>query len=112
MADGEDWLVEGLAEYYAMVFLKRSGGLTPMRFDKGINWLRDWANREGGKLSHPSRGPDTARAVVKLAELDQRLPGGLDAWIASVPRDKKIDCASLARFAAKSKTVFWGCGVQ
>jgi len=111
MADGEDWLVEGLAEYYAMVFLKRSGGITQRRFDEAINWQRDWANREGGKLSEPSRGPNTARAVVKLAELDQRLPGGLDAWIASVPPDRKTDCESLARFAEKTKTVFWGCDI-
>lgn len=111
MADGEDWLVEGLAEYYGMVFLKRSGGISQDRFDKAINWQRDWANRKGGKLSEPSRGANTARAVVKLADLDRRLPGGLDAWIASVPKDKKIDCASLARFAAKTKTVFWGCDI-
>ena len=111
MADGEDWLVEGLAEYYAMVFLKRSGGITQRRFDEAINWQRDWANRKGGKLSEPSRGPNTARAVVKLADLDRRLPGGLDAWIASVPKDKKIDCASLGRFAARTKTVFWGCDI-
>ncbi len=111
MADDEDWLVESLAEYYAMVFLKRSGGITQRRFDDAIKWQRNWANRKGGKLSEPSRGPNTARAVAKLADLDRRLPGGLDAWIAGVPKDKKIDCASLARFAAKTKTVFWGCDI-
>lgn len=109
MADGEDWLVEGLAEYYSLLFLRRSGGITEDRFNKSLDAITKVANEGKGKLRDPSRGPDTARAAVKIADLDRRLPGGLDAWIASVPKGKKIDCASLAEYAKRHGTAFWGC---
>lgn len=111
MANGEDWLVEGLAEYYSLLFLRRSGGITEERFKRSLDGIRKVADSEGGRLANPSRGPDTARATVKLAELDRRLPGGLDAWIASVPRGRKIDCASLDAFARRHGTLFWGCKI-
>jgi len=109
MADGEDWLVEGLAEYYSLLFLRRSGGITEDRLDKSLTAIKTVADEEGGKLANPSRGADTARATVKLAELDRRLPGGLDAWIRSVPKGSRIDCASLDAFAKKHKVAFWSC---
>ncbi len=109
MADGEDWLVEGLAEYYSLLFLRRSGGITEARFNKSLHAIKTVADQEGGKLADPSRGADTARATIKLADLDRRLPGGLDAWIKSVPKGKRFDCASLEAHARKLKTAFWGC---
>jgi len=109
MADNEDWLVEGLAEYYSLLFLRRSGGITEDRLDKSLTAIKLVADEEGGKLANPSRGADTARATIKLADLDRRLPGGLDAWIRSVPKNKRIDCASLEAFAKKHKVAFWGC---
>jgi hypothetical protein len=109
MTSGEDWLVEGLAEYYSLRLLRRSGGITEDRFNKSLAAIKTVADEEGGKLAHPSRGPDTARATIKLADLDRRIPGGLDAWIRSVPKGVRIDCASLADFANKHKVAFWGC---
>ena len=109
MADGEDWLVEGLAEYYSLLFLRRSGGITQARMEKSLQAIRTVADTEKGRLANPSRGPDTARATLKLADIDRRLPGGLDAWIRSVPADRRIDCASLAAHAQRHKIPFWGC---
>lgn len=111
MASGEDWLVEGLAEYYSIKLLRLAGGISQERFEKALAWQKDWADREGGKLASPSRGPDTARAVTKLADLDRRLPGGLDGWLVSEGRDGTLDCASLARYAKRKDTLFWGCAL-
>ncbi len=66
---GGDWIVEGLAEYYSLLVLKRSGGISRMRFDKALHQQREWADRENGVLSHPSKGANTARAVLVLHEL-------------------------------------------
>lgn len=78
----DDWLVEGLAEYYGLEILRRSGGISRKRFDQTMQWLADWAEREDGQLRSPSSGPHTARAVLLLgnlaAELKENEAGNLD----------------------------------
>ena len=65
----DDWLVEGLAEYYSLDVLRRSGGISQRRFDAALASLEAWADRESGRLAHPSTGPDTAYAVLVLHDL-------------------------------------------
>lgn len=72
-APGDDWIVEGLAEYYASVVLLRTGGISESRFGRTLAMLRDWSEREGGSLTDPSTGADTARAVLLFHALDQEL---------------------------------------
>jgi hypothetical protein len=78
----DDWLVEGLAEYYGLEILRRSGGISQKRFEQTMHWLADWADREGGRLRSPSTGPHTARAVLLLwnlaTELKESEAGNLD----------------------------------
>ncbi|MEM9621543.1 MAG: hypothetical protein AAF993_07845 [Pseudomonadota bacterium] len=71
--DEGDWIVEGLAEYYSLLILLRSGGITQSRFDKSLAQLERWADRNKADLKHPSSGAHTARAVVLLHELDKEL---------------------------------------
>ncbi len=72
-ARGSDWIVEGLAEYYGLVVLRRTGGLSALRFERAIGDQREWAASADGRLSDPSTGADTARAVVVFHELAAEL---------------------------------------
>ena len=60
---GDDWIVEGIAEYYSVEVLRRSDGLSPERFKDSMTFLKDWAKRDNGELKHPSKGADTAAAA-------------------------------------------------
>lgn len=71
----DDWVVEGLAEYYGLEALRRSGGISRGRFQQALQWLQTWADEQGGVLADPSRGPDTARAVL----IFHAVAGELDA---------------------------------
>ena len=69
----EDWLVEGLAEYYALAVLRRSKTVSKARHEKTLAGL---AERGAGVRSirvARSTGEVTARAVTLLAELDARI---------------------------------------
>jgi hypothetical protein len=66
----DDWLVEGLAEYYSLEILRRTGGISQGRFDRTLLSLAAWVEREHAGLTNPSRGANTAYAVLMLHELD------------------------------------------
>ncbi len=72
-ADGADWIVEGLAEYYALEVLARSDGITETRRQRVLRELTDWVERKRAVLSSPSKGADTARAALLFATLDTEL---------------------------------------
>ena len=65
----EDWLVEGLAEYYSLELLRRTGGISQLRFDGALISLGQWAERENATLAEPSKGANTAFAVLVIHEL-------------------------------------------
>jgi len=85
-AKGDDWIVEGIAEYYSLKVLFNSGGISRDRFEDAINTQREWANSERGQLADPSKGADTGRALMLFHELDQELSAvteeGLDEVVA------------------------------
>jgi hypothetical protein len=62
-AAGDDWIAEGLAEYYSLEILRRTGGISERRFNDTLAALDEWATRQDGQLRDPSRGADTAYAV-------------------------------------------------
>ncbi|HET6564970.1 MAG TPA: hypothetical protein VFG52_06110 [Xanthomonadales bacterium] len=72
-SERDDWLVEGLAEYYSLEILRRSGGISQKRYDQTMQGLADWAKKDKGRLHSPSSGADTARAVLLLWNLQQDL---------------------------------------
>jgi hypothetical protein len=78
----DDWIIEGLSEYYSLEVLRRSGGLGTKRFAQTLEWLEAWAKRENGRLTTPSSGANTARAVLVLdliqKELEANDAGSLD----------------------------------
>jgi hypothetical protein len=78
----DDWIIEGLSEYYSLEILRRSGGLGTKRFAQTLEWLDEWAKRENGRLTSPSSGANTARAVLVFdligKELEANDAGSLD----------------------------------
>ena len=70
---GGDWIVEGLAEYYSLVILRRSGGISQKRFESAIAQQNQWAISQNGTLQHPSKGANTAFAVTVLDKLANEL---------------------------------------
>ena len=73
---GDDWIVEGLAEYYSLELLRRSGGLSNDRFDAALKRIAAWVDSSKGALAHPSTGADTAAAVLLFHRIAQELASG------------------------------------
>lgn len=71
--ESDDWLVEGLAEYYSLEILRRTDGISERRFHDALDMLSDWSSRDGGRLTNPSTGPNTAYATLKLHDLAHKL---------------------------------------
>ncbi|MEM7220404.1 MAG: hypothetical protein AAF515_18725 [Pseudomonadota bacterium] len=86
-ASGDDWIVEGVAEYFALKLLHASGGISDKRFADAIDSLRGWARRDDGALRHPSKGADTAFAAVLFFELDEELSKRDEADLSAVIAD-------------------------
>ena len=68
-----DWIVEGIAEYYSLETLRRTGGISQRRYDEALVELADWGEESPNLLVKRSSGPITARAVVVLHEVDQEI---------------------------------------
>lgn len=85
MGPRDDWVIEGLAEYYSLEILRRSGGLSKERWDDSMDQLAAWAKRGKGTLRSPSTGPHTARAVIVFRDIQNELrakkAGKLDAIV-------------------------------
>ncbi|MGL6159275.1 hypothetical protein [Microbulbifer sp.] len=72
--DGQsDWIVEGLAEYYSLEILRRSGGISQRRYDEAMEKLARWGEKAPSLLVKRSFGPITARAVGIMRELDREI---------------------------------------
>ena len=72
-SDNFDWIVEGLAEYYSLELLRRSGTISQRRFEAALDDQADWS-RSAGRLCQPSSsGATTALAVTVLAAVDKEI---------------------------------------
>jgi predicted metalloprotease with PDZ domain len=70
---GADWIVEGMAEYYSLKILWRSGALSDRRYRQTFTKLAKWG-KEADRLDvDASRGPVTARAVGIMRKLDHEI---------------------------------------
>lgn len=69
----DDWIAEGLAEFYSFELLYRADGMTKARRTKIINSLGKWGKDVEHLRKSKSTGPITARAVVLLDELDKEI---------------------------------------
>ncbi len=102
--EGADWIVEGLAEYYALELLRRSGTISARRHAAALEQLEQWGREVADLCRASSSGPVTARAVVVMAALDrdiQRVSAhSLDDVLRRlVTEDKEISVAGLQAVA-------------
>jgi len=67
-APGADWIVEGLAEYYSLEILRRTGTISEKRYRDAHEALDEWGRKVGNLCRHRSSGSNTARAVTILAK--------------------------------------------
>lgn len=68
---GADWIVEGLAEYYSLEILRRSGAISQARFEKAQRQLAEWGKDVERLDVARASGPVTARAVGVLRGIDR-----------------------------------------
>jgi hypothetical protein len=71
--DGYDWIVEGLAEYYSLQLLQRSGTISSARYATAKADLSDWAKTAGNLCGQTSSGATTALAVTVLDALNDEI---------------------------------------
>ena len=70
---GADWIIEGLAEYYSLEILRRSGTISARRYQSAISELARWGSNVKTLCTDPSTGAVTARAVTLFAKLNNEI---------------------------------------
>lgn len=70
---GYDWIVEGLAEYYSLELLARSGTISAGRHKLAQADLAKWAKSAGPLCQRKSTGATTARATIVLRTLNEEI---------------------------------------
>lgn len=98
-AGQDDWIGEGLAEYYSIEMMRRTGLLNQARAEKAFEWMRNHGRRITTLKAERSHGPRTARAVILFADLDreiQRLT------------DERRDIDDVSRLLVKKRSVDLG----
>ena len=102
-----DWIVEGLAEYYSLEVLRRSGAISQSRYAKAHARLAEWAKQADSLAGVRSQGAVTARAVGVMRSLDaeiRRLRGGkagLDDVVRLLPRGEAVTAEAFRAAAVK-----------
>jgi hypothetical protein len=70
---GADWIVEGLAEYYSLELLLRSGGISQRRYNESFDTLEQWSAGVQCAATDRSQGKQTARAALVMRALDTEI---------------------------------------
>jgi len=68
-----DWVVEGIAEYYSIAILRRSGTLSASRYESAIEAMRKRAEGAGDLFASSVDVPTRSRAVEILMEIDDAI---------------------------------------
>lgn len=74
----DDWIAEGLAEFYSIELIHRAGGMSDSRYERERNWMRRWGKGVTSLRVRSSKGATTARAVVLLQDLDREIRAATD----------------------------------
>jgi hypothetical protein len=99
--EGHDWIPEGLAEFYAVELLRRSGGMTDERYDKVRDFMQEWSTDVETLRAKDSTGPRTARAVLFFQELDAEIRAStdgdkdLDDVVRLLMQERRVDAGDL-----------------
>lgn len=76
---GDDWIVEGLAEFYSHELLHRAGSVTERRHEKALAWFEEYGASVTSLKTSVSRGPTTWRAVTVFDALNREIVDRTDA---------------------------------
>jgi hypothetical protein len=76
--DGADWIVEGLAEYYSLELLRRSGGISEYRYNEALESLARWSDGTQCVATDHSKGKLTAHATLVMRALDSEIRTATD----------------------------------
>ena len=68
-----DWIVEGLAEFYSLETLRRSGSISSQRYKEALRRLAKWGQRSTTLFATHSDGATTARAVLAMHGVDAEI---------------------------------------
>lgn len=104
IASGHDWIHEGLAEYYSIELLQRSGTISTRRYTKAVDDAREWGREIDTLCGDESTGATTAAAVALLHDLDEELSGDAensidDLLLNIIEADRPVDTQTLIEFA-------------
>ncbi len=101
-----DWIVEGLAEYYSLELLRRSGTISQARFETALRDQVEWSQSASRLCQVSSTGADTALAVTVMSAIDSEIrneTGGsrsLDDLLQLIRlRQQPLDLSGLAQSA-------------
>ncbi|VUD61909.1 hypothetical protein TDB9533_02923 [Thalassocella blandensis] len=72
-AKNDDWIAEGLIEFYSVELLYRAGAMTEERRTVAFDKLMDWGKDVKTLKKKHARGAVTARAAVLFEQLDKEL---------------------------------------
>lgn len=106
-ADRDDWIAEGLAEYYAVELMHRAGGLSDARREQVRGWLENFGKGVRTLKGHRASGPVMARAAVLFWDLDRELraaTGGqkrLDDVVRELIPIREVSEADLRRISTR-----------
>ncbi len=104
---GHDWIVEGLAEYYSLELLGRSGSISPARYQRARAALANRSGQADFLCGEESSGTTTALAVTVLASLDAEIRqatqkrSNLDAVVQALDRAFPVGLRDLQKAAGE-----------
>jgi len=103
---GYDWIAEGLAEYYSLELLRRSGTISPSRHRQALRSQEQWSKSASKLCRKTSSGATTALAVVIFAALDKEIrlatnsAASLDDLVATLSQiTQSVDLQTLRNLA-------------
>jgi len=75
---GHKYISEGIAEYYSIELLHRTGGTTDARYQRTRDMLKRWSKDVKHLVAPRAHGPITARAVLVFMDLDKEIREATD----------------------------------
>lgn len=107
--DESDWIVEGMAEYYSVELLRRSGGISELRYKETMAGLAAWGSKAKTLFTSRSSGPTTALGAVVLQSVDAEIreasegKKSLDDVVrALADEDQDVSLARMSELAAQA----------
>lgn len=101
----DDWIAEGLIEFYSVELLFRAGAMTPERREIVFNKLNNWGKDVKTLRKKHSTGEVTARAAVLFEQLDKEIRDKSDYSIDDITKalmkEKKSSTEELIKACKK-----------